>query len=360
MATSNEMLIKIGLKGAQGVQAGLKGVAKSVGATTKAVARFATNWRTALVGLGAIGGSLKVAARFSDNLREIQTIGGQFAEELKNLGSTIRNVSAEFGQDFSATAKAQYDIISAGVSGTARQLETLRAASELAVAGVSDIGTTADVITSAMNSYGQEVLSAGHASDVLFQTVEKGKTTIPELGASLGQVLPFAASAGISLEAVGASMATITAGGVKTAEATTALKSAIIALDTPTAGAKKKMDELGFSVTRTEDGNLDLLATMQDLEKLDSETITRLVPNVTAQLAIKSITKDTEAFGKTLATFNGIQGKTSDAVQTVNKSLGQQGRILGANLKNAVIEIGGVIGDQLVNAEGTGPLNSIN
>ena len=57
-------------------------------------------------------------------------------------------------------------------------------------------------------------MSAGKASDILFQTVEKGKTTIPELGASLGQVMPFAASAGVSLESVGAAMATITAGGV--------------------------------------------------------------------------------------------------------------------------------------------------
>ena len=48
-----------------------------------------------------------------------------------------------------------------------------------------------------MNSYGQANLDAGHASDVLFKTVEKGKTTIPELGASLGQVLPFASSVGI-------------------------------------------------------------------------------------------------------------------------------------------------------------------
>lgn len=357
---SNEMLIRVGLKGAKAVQSGLKGITRSVGTSTKAIAKFATNWRTALVGITALGGALRTASRFSDGMREIQTIGKQSSEELKELGSTIRNVSAEFGQDFSATTKAQYDIISAGVQGTERQLETLRAASQLAVAGVSDIGTTADVITSAMNSYGQEVMSAGKASDILFQTVEKGKTTIPELGASLGQVMPFASSAGVSLESVGAAMATITAGGVATSEATTALKTAIVALDTPTARSRKAFEELGFEVTRMEDGSLDLVGTMAQLEKFDSATIQRLVPNVTAQLAIKSITKDMDGFRDTMSSFDNIQNKTAEAVKTVNMSLGQQGRILGSNLKNAMIEIGGVIGEQLVNEQGTGPLNKIN
>jgi len=357
---ANELLIKVGLRGARTVQSGLKGLARSVGATTKAVGRFALNWKTALVSVGALAGALKTASKFADGMREIQSIGGQTSDELKTLGNEIRNVSAEFGQDFSATTKAQYDIISAGVKGTENQLATLRAASSLAVAGVSDIGTTADVITSAMNSYGQEVLSASHASDVLFQTVKAGKTTIPELGASLGQVMPFASSAGISLEMVGASMATITAGGVRTAEATTALKSAIIALDTPTEGARKHMEKLGFAVTRTAEGNVDLEATMDDLSKLDSATIQKLIPNISAQLAVKSITKDMDAFKNTIEGFNDIANVTDEAVKTVNKSLGQQGRMLTANLKNAFIEIGGVIGEHLVNEKGDGPLNRVN
>lgn len=345
---ASNLIIKVGLKGANKVVGGLKGLATTVGNTTKRIAKFATSWKVAVGAVASIGVPLRMATKFADGLREIQTIGGQTDKELTALGKSIRQVSAEFGQDFSATTKAQYDIISAGIQGSARQLDVLRASSALAVAGVSDVGTTADVITSAMNSYGQANLDAGHASDVLFKTVEKGKTTIPELGASLGQVLPFASSAGIGLEIVGASMASITAKGVSTAEATTALKGAIIALDTPTQGAKKAMEDLGFAVSRTSDGNLDFAKTMQDLEKLDSEAITKIIPNIRGQLAVKSITADLNNFNNVVESFNDVSGSTNRAVEQVNKSFGQQARMLSTNVKSAFVEFGTVLANSLL------------
>jgi TP901 family phage tail tape measure protein len=349
---SNSLIIKVGLKGAKTVVSGLKGITRGIGRASGSALKFATSWKTALVGITAIGGALKSASKFADGLREIQTIGGQTETELKSLGKQLRLVSGEFGQKIGDTTKAQYDIISAGISGSVRQMETLRASSKLAVAGVSDIGTTADVITSAMNAYGQANLSASHASDVLFKTVEKGKTTIPELGASLGMVMPFASSAGMSLEMVGASMAQITKGGVSTAEATTALKGAIVALDTPTKGAQAEMKKLGFEISRTAEGNLDFEATMEDLAKLDSKTISKFVPNVRGQLAVKSITKDMVDFGATVKSFNGIAGVTDKAVAKVNLSLGQQSRMLRENLKSGMIELGTEIGNKFLPAIG--------
>ena len=72
-----------------------------------------------------------------------------------------------------------------------------------------------------LNALGLEAGDTNKVADQLFTTVRLGKTTMTELSASLGQVLPFARSAGLGLDGVGAAMATLTASGISTAQATT-------------------------------------------------------------------------------------------------------------------------------------------
>ena len=345
----NPFLIKVGLKGASAVVSGMKGIGSAVKSVSGSVLKLATSWKTMFGATAFIGTAINESVKFGDQLKEIQTIGGQTADELKELSVSLRDVADDFGQDIGSVAKAQYDIISAGIEGTTNQLNVLKASTELAVAGVSDVGTTADVITSAMNAYGQANLSASHASNLLFQTVESGKTTIPELGASLGQVLPFASDAGIGLDIVGSAMATITASGVKTAEATTALKSAIVALNTPTEGAKKAMDDLNFSVSKTSDGGVDLVKTLDDLAQLDSETIAKFIPSITGQLAVKTLANDMKAFKDQTIEFTEVsETKTADAVRLVTDSFGSQSRILKEKLRSAMIEVGDAITKRLL------------
>lgn len=60
-------------------------------------------------------------------------------------------------------------------------------------------------------------------SDKLITTQNKGKTTVAQLGQSLGSVIPTAAAFGVSLDQVLASYVSMTKSGISTAEATTYL-----------------------------------------------------------------------------------------------------------------------------------------
>ena len=195
---ASDMIIKLGLKGARGVQAGLKRLRDSVSAVGERAKSLTKIFAKLGVGLGIpLGLALREASKFGDKLREIQTIADPLTFDIKKLGNELRTTAGEFGQDVGKVAKAQYDLVSAGVNNAS---SALRESARLAVAGVADISETADIISSSMNAFSFEFVSAERASKALFTTVKQGKTTISELSSSLGMVMPFANTAKLSIE----------------------------------------------------------------------------------------------------------------------------------------------------------------
>src|SRR5690606_24175956 len=66
--------------------------------------------------------------------------------------------------------------------------------------------------------------------DIMFKTVEKGKTTFPELASSIAQVAPIAATLKIPFEEVMSLIASITKQGTTTSMAFTQIRSALVGL----------------------------------------------------------------------------------------------------------------------------------
>ena len=76
-----------------------------------------------------------------------------------------------------------------------------------------------------MNAYGLGADKATHVSDVLLTTQNLGKTSVDELSASMGRVIPLAAAYKVNVENLSSGLAIMTANGIATAEATTYTKS---------------------------------------------------------------------------------------------------------------------------------------
>ena len=180
-------------------------------------------------------------------------------------------------------------------------------------------------------------------SDTLFTTVKLGKTTMDELAGSLGKVLPIAKSAGVSFQAVGATMATLTAGGINTAESTTALRGAIIALTAPVGAAAEAMSEAGIETKRFDDGSLDLVGTLEQFQGMDPNTLRKFIPDINAMNAISALADNVDGLSENLLDFEKRTGATETAF---NKMAGEFNTQMGM-LKNAaqsvMIEIGDVI-----------------
>tara|TARA_R110002012_G_scaffold82791_3_gene208953 strand:+ start:565 stop:2610 length:2046 start_codon:yes stop_codon:yes gene_type:complete len=331
--------LKVALKGAKKAAGGLKNL-------TVGLAGMAA--KSSLVGAGFATLSVKLAGDFQKSLLEVSTLMKNVNENtLPRMSRELRLVSSSSGLALSSISKAKYDIVSAGFSNAAASAEILNASAQLAVGGVTSAAAAADLLTTSLNSFGLESSEVDRVSDALFTTVRLGKTTMDELASSLGQVLPFAKSANISFENVGAAMATLTSSGVRTSEATTALRTAITSLTAPTDTAKRAMAEAGIEVKTFDDGTVDLVSTIAQFEGLDPNVLKKLIPSETASLGIQVMSNNLDVLRSNVEQFGDGIDDTDTAFKKMSKSFNMQMSKMKNNAQSIMIEIGNVIIDSI-------------
>lgn len=190
---------------------------------------------------------IKTAAAVQRLTSEIGTLLGNVSDKnLQDLNFAIRNMAVKGGQSLENEFKAAYDAISAGIP-RERLMEFLEATNKLAVAGVTDVATATDLLTTVINSYNISMDDMESVMDSLFMTVRLGKLRIVDLANAIGRVAPIAEKVGLSLDEMNAGVAVLTISGLKTEEATTALRQMLNTLLDLTPKAVKGLKELGMS-----------------------------------------------------------------------------------------------------------------
>lgn len=275
-------------------------------------------------------------SEFAQRMAEVHTMTDLTAEGIGRLGDQITDISLRLPQSASELAGAQYDILSAGVALT-DSTAALELAGKAAVAGVTDTKTAAQVGIGVINAYGLGIDELGEVYDVLFQTVKQGVTTFPELAQNLGGTLPTAKAAGVDYREVAAAVAEMTKAGIKTPEATTALRGAINALAAPTAEAKKQFAALGI----TWDG---LLPTLEQIAKknLSIDQMRLLIPDVQARTGVLALTQNMDALRQTLGGMEQAGGSMEQAYSIMKDTPANQVKLLQNALAALVRELMGV------------------
>ena len=196
---------------------------------------------TALVGMAA--SSVTAFAAVEKKWAEVTTLMPSMQEEaLASMQADINRFARQAGTTLEEAYTAAYQAVSAGIA-PEDTAEFLRTAHRAALAGVSDTITSVDALTSAINAYGLEVRDATHLSDAMFTAIRLGKTTYPELAASLGLVMPLASSMNTEFQELTAASAALTAQGNTQALATTQIRAALVALSKET-GARSLFESL--------------------------------------------------------------------------------------------------------------------
>ena len=328
-------------------QKGAAKTGKALKAVTGSVARLGA--KSALVGAGFAVLSTKLAGDFQKSLLEVSTLMTNVnSKTLPNMSRELRAVASASGLALSSISKAKYDIVSAGFSDAAESANILAVASKLAVGGVTTAASAADILTTSLNAYGKTADEVNDVSDVLFTTVRLGKTTMSELGQSLGMVLPFAKSMNLSMRGVGAAMATLTASGINTAEATTALRASILGLSAPADGARDAMKAAGIEVVKFADGTVDIVETVKQFQGMDPATIKKFIPNVRAITGIQTLANNFDVLSKNVEQFETqAAGATEIAFEKMNSAFNTQFSKLKNNMQNIMIEVGNVIIDKI-------------
>jgi len=220
---------------------------EKLGATTRALAPAAT------IALGALAvGAAKSVGSANDlalSMREVVTLTGETGDEANKtftaMQGMVRAVSNEFGVAQETLTKGLYQALSAGVPKD-NALEFMQVATKASIAGVTDIDTAVDGLTTTINAFGLDIGQAGAVADSMFAAVKGGKTTFDELSSALFNVAPSAAAAKVSFAEVNAAIATLTASGVPTKVATTQIRAAFVALSKPSKELNALFQSLGF------------------------------------------------------------------------------------------------------------------
>jgi len=224
-------LVKKGVDGAIKSVSRLGKVTKKVMRGIGRVTRGATNSIKRLgMGFAAVSAPIILSTReanaFARQMAEVGTLLDD-TSKLEGFSKGVRMLSAELGIAKDELSKGLYQALSAGVP-PENALTFLRDASKGAVAGVSTVAASVDVLTTVLNAFKKDSSETAAVADILFQTVKSGKTTLSELSASMAQVAPVANSFGVGIEDVAAAIATLTKQGTPTAQAVTQIRAAIL------------------------------------------------------------------------------------------------------------------------------------
>ena len=260
--------------------------------------------------------------KFEDGMAQIATLG---VKDLKKVEKQLDKVRKQFGITGAESTKAYYDIISAGATAGAQAMGQLTAATKLAKAGNTDLAGAVDVVTSGINIFGASGETATSITDKLFLAVKFGKTTVEELGKTFGFVAPVVAAAGLGMSDYAAAMASVTAGGIKTAQATTGFKAVLANMIKVTPKAAKKAKELGLEFGVSALKAKGFVGVMKDIAEKTGGDITQLgqlfdsieaintVAVLTSGKGLKNLERNFKAMGDSA-------GTTAEALEKVKKT----------------------------------------
>lgn len=294
----------------------------------------------------ALGASVKSASDFTNGMAKMSTLFDTQKVSVSDLSKQFINLSNKTGLASTELAEAGYQALSAGVD-VNNAVSFVETAGNLAKAGFTSTSTAVDVLTTAMNAYGEQAGTAEEISNKLVRTQNLGKTTVDELASAMGKVIPTASAMGVNIDNLTSGYVALTKQGIATAEATTYMNS--------------MMNELGDSGTKL-GGVIKEKTGMSFQECMQSGMSLADVLQVTKQyadengIAYNELWSSAEAGKAGLSILNGgveefnntvgiMASKTDDVGEALNKLETPSVKVKKSlnQVKNAGIELGTTI-----------------
>ena len=320
---------------------------KSLEGYGKSVAKMGATAGLAFAGVAA-GIATKGVMAFADfekGMNEVMTLLPDAGEEaFGDLSKQVKDFSKEFGVLPDKAIPSLYSALSAGVPKD-NVFEFMEIAQKAAKGGVTELETAVDALSSVVNAYGSEAITATESSDLLLTAVRLGKTTFEELASEVYKVAPIAASVGVPFENLTASIAVLTSQGVPTAQSATMLKGALAELAKEGTKADTAFREFAGEglATFLEGGGTfeEAIMGMATQAEASGVSVLDLFGSVEAGQAILSLTSDGgAAFSSVLDQMGESSGATQAAFETMDTGMSASFDKIKANLSVLAIDVG--------------------
>jgi TP901 family phage tail tape measure protein len=296
-----------------------------------------------LVAMGAA--AVKTFTDFEHSLSQIEGLVGLSSETVAGFREEILKLSPAVGKGPAELSEAMFFITSAGLRGK-DALEALNASARASAAGLGETKSVADAVTSAMNAYGIQNVSATRATEILTAAVREGKAEASSFAPVLGQVLPTANELGVSFDQAAGAIAFLTKSTGSASLAATGLRGILAQIIRPTSDAQKALAEAGMSVEQLRDSikQRGLQATLVDLRNaFDAQgiPISRMFADIEGLNAVLQLTGPQAAdAAKVIESVGKSAGIVDDAFAATQKTIKQQFNQAMADVQVALIRVG--------------------
>jgi len=307
--------------------------------------------KTAQVSAGvglAIAAPLAIATKsamdFERQMSNVSTLIDTNKESMSDMSQEVLKMSTKLPVALDDLTVSLFDIRSAGIPAN-KAMETLTASAKLGVAGIGSTAEATNIMTSAINAFASEGLSAAEIQDILFKTSKAGKTTIGALAQAFGSTAPIIQSAGVKLADFQAATAALTTVGTPAAQAQTQLRAAVVALQKPTKDMEKIFKSLGVTSEKEliqKFGGLG--GAFVEVNKKGKElglNLGKVWSSTEAGAAVTSLTGATqEAYVNTLKDMTTGANAVEEAFNKQNKTGAAAAQLAENNMKALTITIG--------------------
>ena len=297
-------------------------ITQPISSFTAGAVKFEAGLLTA--GLAATVFAVKVASDFDTGFRQISTLFSANEKDLASFRESILKYAQTSTKPLNEINASIAAAVGSGVD-YSKSLELIAVAEKLAVASRADLQGTTEVLVSTLNTYGLKTDQAGKVSDILFQVIKDGKIEMNDLAKGLALVTPLAAAGGVSLEEVGAAIATLTASGVQPSQAIEYLRSALSNIIKPSKQAADLAAELGLNFDAATLKSKGLSGVLIDVAKATGGSTDKMailigdVGGLTASLVLSGT--QSEKFKESLENMRNAAGSVVPAFEIMKLTL---------------------------------------
>lgn len=274
--------------------------------------------------LAAIGAASAIYAyKYEKSMMKVAGINRQSAKDMRLYRREMDALARSTGQGPAALADALYFVTSTGFKG-AEAMKILEWSAKGAAMGMGETQVVADSLTTALAAYEGTGLTAARAMDILTSAIRVGKAEPAEFASRIGDVAANAAHLGVTFEDVSASIALMTAKGIKTAEAVTSINNFMLGLTKGTKAGAKYLEEHNSSYYKLREvlKTQGVIAALREVKRLSDlsgfkktdETLKTIIPNIRSLRAVWGILGGT---GKRMKeTFDAVKNSSGEALGT--------------------------------------------
>lgn len=207
----------------------------------------------------ALAKSVGLASQLASQLNVFQATAGATADQMERVSATAEQLGRDItlpGVGATDAAQALTELSKAGLS-VQDSIDGARGVLQLATAAAIDNSQATELVASALNAFGLAGDQAVRVADALANAANDSQGSIVDIGIALQQSSAVARQAGLSMEQTVSALTILARAGLRSSDAGTSLRTALLRLINPSKKAQEQINKLGLSV-RTAQGAINL------------------------------------------------------------------------------------------------------